>query len=183
MREQSVKNLTMAGIIAALYLLLTLPFLQISFGLIQFRLAEALAVLPILTVAAVPGLFLGCLLANILNPQNLGLIDIVFGSLATLLAAYLTYYCGRYWREFDKKRIEQEEIGSLISWRLVLPLLPPIFVNALTVGIYLPFLLFDQVKFTLILISISSLLISQSVVIILFGLPLLFALHRTSLFK
>ena len=91
----SVKDLTSAGLIAALYVLLT--FLANLFGLasgvIQFRLSEMLTILPVFTGAAVPGLAIGCLLANILT--GCALWDIVFGTFATLLGALGTYFVGR----------------------------------------------------------------------------------------
>lgn len=77
------------AMIAALYLVLTITFAPISFGAMQIRVAEALTILPLFTPAAIPGLFIGCLLANILGG---GIIwDIIFGSLATLLGAVLGY--------------------------------------------------------------------------------------------
>lgn len=85
----STRSLTRAALIAALYTLLTLLFQPISFREVQFRIAEALTLLPILTVDAVPGLFVGCLLANLLGG---GLwFDVVLGSIATLLAAICTH--------------------------------------------------------------------------------------------
>jgi uncharacterized membrane protein len=64
-------------------------FRPISFGAVQVRIAEALAILPLFTSAAIPGLFIGCLLANILGG---GIVwDVVFGSLATLIGAALGY--------------------------------------------------------------------------------------------
>ena len=74
-----------SGMIAALYVVLTLLFQPISFGPVQFRVSEALTVLPILTHDAVPGLFIGCLLANLLGGGVW--FDVVLGSIATLLAA------------------------------------------------------------------------------------------------
>jgi len=83
--------LAQAAVIAALYLVLTI--VANAFGLanyaIQVRFSEALTVLPYFTPAAVPGLFIGCLLSNILT--GCALPDIVFGSLATLLGALGTY--------------------------------------------------------------------------------------------
>ncbi|MBQ8930102.1 MAG: QueT transporter family protein [Oscillospiraceae bacterium] len=75
--------------VAALYVVLTLIFAPISFGSVQFRIAEILTTLPLLTPAAVPGLFVGCLLGNILGGAIIW--DIVFGSLATLIGAALGY--------------------------------------------------------------------------------------------
>ena len=85
----SARRLAQAAAIAALYILLTVCFAPISSGLIQCRVSEALCVLPYFTVAAVPGLFVGCLLGNLLTGAMLP--DVLFGSLATLLAALLTY--------------------------------------------------------------------------------------------
>ena len=90
-----ISDLTMAGLIAALYVLLT--FLANLFGLasgaVQLRLSEALTIMPLVTWAAVPGLFVGCVLANFLT--GCALWDVVFGSLATLAGALGTYYIGR----------------------------------------------------------------------------------------
>lgn len=94
MKEKTLQ-LTRAALIAALYVILT--FLAQLFGLasgaIQFRLSEALTCMPLFYKEAVPGLWIGCILANILT--GCALWDIVFGSLATLLGALGTYYIGR----------------------------------------------------------------------------------------
>lgn len=91
MRNKKVTYLTQAALIAALYVVLT--YVANAFGLanhaIQVRFSEALTVLPFFTPAAVPGLFIGCLLSNILT--GCALPDIVFGSLATLLGSLGTY--------------------------------------------------------------------------------------------
>lgn len=88
MRRLSIRDISIAGLIAALYTVLSLAFQPISFGVYQIRVAEALTVLPFLTGAAVPGLYIGCLLANILG--NMGWLDIVVGPLLTLAAAVAT---------------------------------------------------------------------------------------------
>ena len=91
MRKISVLFVTQAAVIAAMYVVLT--FVSSSMGLasgeIQIRLSEMLVILPAFTPAAIPGLFLGCLLSNLLTGCTV--IDIVFGSLATLVAAVLSY--------------------------------------------------------------------------------------------
>ena len=91
MRKISVLFVTQAAVIAAMYVVLT--FVSSSMGLasgeIQIRLSEMLVILPAFTPAAIPGLFLGCLLSNLLTGCTV--IDIVFGSLATLVAALLSY--------------------------------------------------------------------------------------------
>ncbi|HVP07004.1 MAG TPA: QueT transporter family protein [Candidatus Acidoferrum sp.] len=83
-----LKNIALAGLIAAMYATLSLVFAPISFGVYQIRIAEALTVLPFLTAAGVPGLFVGCVIANVFG--GVGWQDIVFGSLLTLAAAVLT---------------------------------------------------------------------------------------------
>ncbi len=80
------RQLVQGALIAALYVVLTMVFAPISFGSVQLRVSEALAILPMFSFAAVPGLFVGCLLANILGGAVVP--DIVFGSLATLIGAW-----------------------------------------------------------------------------------------------
>ncbi|MCI8274091.1 MAG: QueT transporter family protein [Lachnospiraceae bacterium] len=78
-----------AALIAAIYVALTVPLAPISFGPIQFRISEALVILPYFTPAAVPGVFIGCLISNLLGSGVI--LDIVFGSLATLIGAACSY--------------------------------------------------------------------------------------------
>lgn len=85
MRDKNVKLLTQAAMIAAIYVVVTWLFAAFSFGEVQIRLSEALTILPVFTPAAVPGLFVGCIIGNILGGAVLP--DIVFGSLATLIGA------------------------------------------------------------------------------------------------
>ena len=85
MENKKILYLAYAGVIAAIYVVLTVVFAPFSFGEIQVRIAEALTILPVFTPAAVPGLFVGCLLGNMLG--GAALPDIIFGSLATLIGA------------------------------------------------------------------------------------------------
>ena len=101
---------TRAAMIAAVYALLTIALAPISYGVIQIRVAEALTILPYFTPAAIPGLFAGCLVANLFGGN--GILDIVCGSVATLGAAYMK---------------------SLLKVRALVPL-PPVLINALVVG-------------------------------------------------
>lgn len=94
MKENKVLLLTQAALIAAVYVVLCVVFEPISYGGIQARIAEALVILPCFTPAAIPGLFIGCLLANFIGGSIL--LDIVFGSLATLLGAIGTRYLRRH---------------------------------------------------------------------------------------
>ena len=85
MKENKTRNLVFGALIAAIYVVLTLLLRPISYGPIQFRVSEALCVLPYFTPAAIPGVFIGCLISNLLGGAVL--MDIVFGSLATLIGA------------------------------------------------------------------------------------------------
>ena len=89
MKNKSVLFMAQAAMIAAIYVVLTIVFAPFSFGEVQVRIAEALTILPVFTPAAIPGLFIGCLIGNILGGALLP--DIIFGSLATLIGALFTY--------------------------------------------------------------------------------------------
>lgn len=81
--------MTQAAMIAAIYVVLTYVFAPFSFGEVQVRISEALTILPVFTPAAIPGLFIGCLIGNILGGAILP--DIIFGSIATLIGAFFTW--------------------------------------------------------------------------------------------
>lgn len=145
------KYLTQAGIIASLYVILVMVFSFWSFGPVQFRIAEALTILPYFTPAAIPGLFIGCLLANILGGAVF--LDIVFGSLATLVAAYMSY------RLRDSKFL----VG-----------LPPVLVNTVVIGLILKYA-YGLGEATYVLMS--GVFFGQVVSIYIFGMILLKALE------
>lgn len=117
MRDNKVLFLTQAGLIAAVYVVLVTLLQAFSFGQVQIRVAEMLTILPAFTPAAVPGVFLGCVIGNVIGGAVLP--DIIFGSLATLVAAYLTY--------------------RLRHRGLVIACLPPIILNALVVPFVLKY--------------------------------------------
>ncbi|WP_294238216.1 QueT transporter family protein [Pseudobutyrivibrio sp.] len=91
-KHDTILKITQGAMIAALYVVLTwvANVLGLANGAIQVRFSEALCILPVFTPAAIPGLFVGCLLANILN--GCVIWDIIFGSLATLIGAFGTYF-------------------------------------------------------------------------------------------
>ena len=88
MPNKKTAYLAQAAMIAALYVVLLYIFAPISFREVQVRIAEALTILPVFTAAAIPGLFVGCLLGNILSGALIP--DVIFGSLATLIGAVFT---------------------------------------------------------------------------------------------
>jgi len=113
-------DIALAGIIAGLYAVLTIALAPISYGVYQVRVAESLTVLPFIYPVAVVGLFVGCLVANIFGGN--GLHDIIFGSLCTLIAGYLTYLTSK---------IKTRKLA------LMLAPLPPVVINAFGVSLYL----------------------------------------------
>ena len=92
MKTTRVRFMTQAAMIAAIYVVLTvfISAFNLASGAIQIRISEALTILPAFTPAAIPGLFLGCLISNLITGAMLP--DIVFGSLATLLGALGSYF-------------------------------------------------------------------------------------------
>lgn len=108
-KNSSVRNMAFAAVIAAVYAVLTVALPVPQYGGVQVRFAEALTVLPFFFPAATPGLFVGCVIANMFSPFPL---DILFGSMATLLACMWTQRMRNRW----------------------LAPLPPVICNALIVG-------------------------------------------------
>ncbi|NLY50399.1 MAG: QueT transporter family protein [Firmicutes bacterium] len=142
-------HLTRIAIIAALYVVITYALQAASFFPAQFRAAEALTVLPIVFPEAIWGVFIGCFVANPFSPA--GLIDVVLGSLTTLLAAYVTYYFRH----------------SFIAY------LSPIVFNALIVSAYLKVLAHLPYWATALCIAAS-----EALVVLGLGYPLVWYLKR-----
>lgn len=133
MKKSKVQFLTQAAMIAAIYVVLTYLFQPFGFMDVQVRVAEALTILPFFTPAAIPGLFVGCLLGNMLGGAVL--LDIVIGSLTTLVAACLSYLLKR-----NKYLVALPPIianAIVVPWvlRIGYGLATPIPLMMLTVGI------------------------------------------------
>ena len=92
-RNTNILRITYGAVIAAIYVVLTVLFAPISFGPMQVRIAEMLMILPLFTPAAVPGLSIGCIIANMLGVAIA--LDVIFGSLATLIGAWGGYLLRR----------------------------------------------------------------------------------------
>ena len=89
MKNKGTLFMVQAAAIAAVYVVLTTVFAASSFGEVQVRISEALTILPVFTPAAIPGLFVGCLISNFLGGAIL--LDVIFGSIATLIGAVFTW--------------------------------------------------------------------------------------------
>ena len=154
--ERGVRYLCLSAMIAALYLALTLLFQAISFGAVQFRLSEALTLLPILFPQAVAGLALGCLLSNLLAGALL--VDDIFGTLATLLAALLT---------------------RCLRKNLWLAALPPVICNGVIVGLVITY----AYGVNLLWMNMLTVALGEGVVCYALGIPMIRGLERLSLSK
>ena len=88
-KEINAKSITKIAIIAAVYAGITIAVAPLSYAVMQIRISEAMTILPVFTPLAIPGLFIGCLIANLLSP--VGMVDVIVGSLATLIGAAGTY--------------------------------------------------------------------------------------------
>lgn len=157
------KQIALAGLVAALYWVLTVASAPLSYGPVQFRISEALTVLPFFIPATIPGLFAGCLIANIFGP--VGMLDIIFGPLITLLAAVATRWL--YHRSKPKGSVTMMSLAPL----------PPILFNAAGVAAYV------APAYDLHYWAVAgSVLIGQATVCYLLGMPLLFWVRSRSSF-
>ena len=152
--RRNTKNLCLSALIAALYA--ALAFQPISYGAVQFRISEALTLLPVLFPQAVPGLTLGCLISNLFNPMGATVYDVVFGTLATLIAAVLT------WR-----------MRASIWVRA----LPPVLCNAVIVGLVLTYAYgIDMLWMNMLTVGLG-----EAVVCYVLGVPMIKLLSRQDL--
>ena len=153
-RTFTVRDLAQGAIIAAVYALLTIFLAPISSGLVQCRVSEAMSVLPYFTFSAVPGLFIGCLLANLLTGAPI--YDVAFGSLATLTAAFITY-----------------KLRNRVS-KYLAPL-PSVVVNALVVGWLLTYVYQVGVTYWA---AVGYVAIGQAIACFALGIPLMSLMER-----
>ena len=155
----STRSIVRAGLIAALYVVLTLVFQPISFGAIQFRVAEALTLLPILTADAVPGLFVGCLIANAMGGGVW--FDVALGSLATLLAALCT-------RKFRSRPPLAAIFPTIFNGLIVGPVVYFAYVRAPG----------DPVSVGTLLFNMATVAFGELVVCYVLGLPMVYGLKK-----
>jgi len=151
MKQFTVKKLASSAMVAAAYAALTLILFPISYGNIQFRLSEALCLLPYSYRNSVWGLFIGCVIANLLNPAGVNALDVVFGSAATLIAGLMT------------ARIRRKALAPL----------PMAIVNGVVVGAVLAFTATPDNFFASFWIFALEVAAGELVVGYVVGLPLL----------
>ncbi|MBQ7839201.1 MAG: QueT transporter family protein [Lachnospiraceae bacterium] len=181
MKNRKILSLVQAAMIAALYVVLTLiaNMFGLASGNIQIRFSEALTILPFFTPAAIPGLYIGCLLSNVV--AGCALPDIIFGPLATLLGALGTWALGKAARKAAVSATSgsvkgKADVGHSRSAKLftVLSPLPPILANA----VIIPPVLKYAYGITPIWFSIATVTIGEIISCGVFGLILLFSLDK-----
>lgn len=165
----SVRRLAFSAATAAAYAAITMLFSWCSFGPIQLRIAEALCILPFFFPGTAWGLFVGCIVANLLSPA--GLLDIIFGSLATLLCALCVLWAGKH-------LVERPWPARIFVCAM------PVLWNAFIVGALLAYMatpaeLFGT-TFALYALQVAA---GEAIVMFALGLPLMVYLPKAAIFN
>ena len=167
MKKAKIRFMVESALIAALYAGLTylMGIFNLAYGPVQFRISEALTILPVFTSAAIPGLTIGCFIANIMSFSP---IDMIFGTLASLIAALGTYYL---------RNIRFRGI----PW---LSFIPPVIVNALIVGLEIA-LFFTEGTASWLGFGVNAFTVGlgQAVVCFVLGIPLFLIVKKYRLFS
>lgn len=173
MKNKSVQRITQAAIIAALYAALTIMQNVLLPGsasmAVQFRVSEVLTVLALFTPAAIPGLTVGCIIANISSIASLGAMDMIFGSIASCLAALAMYAL---------RKVKFLKIPFLA-------LFMPALMNGIIVGFEIDFFFVNQYSFDFIDFLIQGGLVAVGEIAVLFvlGIPVFLALENSESIK
>jgi len=164
----NIRQIAFAGVVAALYAALTIAIAPIAYGPLQFRVSEVLCILPFFFPVTVPGLFIGCLIANLLSPY--GVLDIVAGSAASLLAALCTMQLGKLKRNTVAVK--------------ALACFPPVIFNALMIGGVIAWAITEGGAAFWSAFALNGLQVGlgQLAVLYILGLPLMIFLPKTRLF-
>ena len=140
----SVRKLARCGMVAALYVVLCMALQPFSYGAVQVRVAEALCLLPVFGAEYIFGVVLGCFLANLLGST---IVDVIFGTLATLLACIVTY------------KLRNVRFKGLA----IVPSLPPVLFNAVIIGIEIAVMFPDPSSSAPLWLTSSTTLISAAI--------------------
>jgi uncharacterized membrane protein len=170
----STRKIAFAAVIGAAYAALTMLLAPISYGAVQFRLSEVLCILPFFFPSSIWGLFIGCALANMISTP----LDVIFGSLATLLAAACTMVIGKAGRKGSAKGVISK----------VLACLPPVVFNGLIVGAVISYGIATapgaaEAFWPTYAVVGTQVAVGELAVLFALGLPLLILLPKTGFFK
>ena len=166
-KQDKINYIITSAIIAACYVALTFisNLFGLAYGPIQLRISEVLTILPVFTSAAIPGLAIGCFISNF---ASFNILDIFFGTFATLAAAILTYML----RNIKFKKIP------------LLAFFPPVIINALIIGLEISVFFLPE-GFTLYGFIISGLEVGAGQLIVCYalGIPAYIAISKYGIFK
>lgn len=165
----NTRNLITAAVVGALYAVLTMVLAPISYGALQFRVSEVLCILPFFMPFTAWGLFVGCIVANLMSTA--GVLDVVFGSLATLITCLCIAWCGK--------------MGNTLKARLLACFMPVIW-NGLIVGATLTIALAGLnplTHFGAFLVFTGEVALGELGVMYLLGLPLMTYLPKQRFFS
>ena len=169
MTKVNIRKIVFAGLIAALYIALTVASYPLAYEAVQFRISEALTILPFFFPFAVPGIVIGVFISNLIGP--FGLVDAIVGGSASLIAALATMWIGMRWREY--------------KWSKVLACFPPVIFNAVIIGALIAFYMVGVSDFEVFLIAFVSnglwVGLGQLIVLYVLGLPLMIYLPKTKI--
>lgn len=165
----NTRNLITAAVVGALYAVLTMVLAPISYGALQFRVSEVLCILPFFMPSTAWGLFVGCIVANLMSTA--GVLDVVFGSLATLITCLCIARCGK--------------MGNTLKARLLACFMPVIW-NGLIVGATLTIALAGLnplTHFGAFLVFAGEVALGELGVLYIIGLPLMTYLPKQRFFS
>ena len=165
----NTRNLITAAVVGALYAVLTMVLAPISYGALQFRVSEVLCILPFFMPPTAWGLFVGCIVANLMSTA--GILDVVFGSLATLITCLCIARCGK--------------MGNTLKARLIACFMPVVW-NGLIVGATLTIALAGLnplTHFGAFLIYAGQVALGELGVMYIIGLPLMTYLPKQRFFS
>ena len=166
-KTKKINFIVEAGLIAAVYAALTYAAaaLNLAYGSLQFRFSEALTILSAYTPAAIPGLTIGCFLGNITSPY--GILDIICGTLATLIASILGYIC---------RKITVKGFPLLSS-------IFPVITNGLIIGALSTYFMPEGFKIKMFIISAIQIAFEEALMSVGLGLPLFGAIKKIGVKK
>ena len=167
------REIAFAGITGALYAAVTMAIAPIAYGPIQLRFTEAFCVLPFFLPVTAWGLFVGCAIANIVSAA--GIIDVIFGSLATLIAALLTARIGKPFRKGAE--------NSFTYLRCLFACAMPVALNTPIVGAILAYTYTPEAFFAGFALFMGEVALGESIVMFTLGLVFIRLLPRTGIMK
>lgn len=171
MKQNRIYKMAIAAMIAAMYAAVSLALAPISFGTVQMRIAEALTLLPVFDPVMILGVSLGCFVTNMVGfftgADILGWLDIPFGTMATVIAAFLSYW-------MRNVRIKGLPVLSAV---------PPVLANAVMIGGELTYLIAGCFQWDIFAIQAFSVGIGELISCFALGLPLVWFLEKTGVVK